>query len=137
MATAPNLPTDVVPGQPGHAALHNDVNASVNALAEDTGWSELLTAAEAGAPVFGRKIGNFVQLAFDPARAWTAYNPVGADALIAAEYRPTLGHVSILVAAEGQGGTLNLSVDGYLTLGTPLVGAEEFYGSGSVTYLAD
>ena len=34
MAEAPNLPTDVAPGDPGHAALHNDVNTSVNELLE-------------------------------------------------------------------------------------------------------
>ena len=44
------LPTNIIPGEPNHADLHNDVNAAANYLVSDSQTANLVFASPDGAP---------------------------------------------------------------------------------------
>lgn len=136
MATAPNLPTDVAPGDPDHAGLHNDVNTSVNTLSQDTGWRRVLTAAQVGNDVIARRIGSTVHLSLDPTGNWVPWHMDesgwGGNFGLPVGLRPA-APVIVEYVAEGNFNMVRINSDGHTN---PEVDGD-LYGTGYGAYLTD
>lgn len=135
MATAPNLPTNVAAGAPGHAALHNDVNASVNQLRLDV--DDLSTSIAAGDQVKVTGTGGaFVVLQRVGSVVYADFTTAGVFALTVPEgYRPAL-HADVAFKyvtavdydSQVPGQALQVADDGNVS---SLTGDVYLYGSGS------
>jgi hypothetical protein len=108
MPTAPNLPTDVAPGDPGHATLHNDVNESVNLLAADTGW-RAMGSVPGFAALYFRRLGDTVHM-LAVTSVLQEGNSAGGSGTIPTGFRHDFpDYAELAIGYAGADGTLNLT----------------------------